>query len=204
MLVAGDDSIPAFDNARRTLKGLLLEAGVSADNIRELSNNPSEQVGAVLPGSASDLREALDSLNVGDGDACLVDMTSHGSRQGFFLKNHPALTPMALNAIMERGCGSQPTVLLISACYSGVFVHPEMLKPNRIILTAARDDLTSFGCSVENQYTNWDGCLIEHLPKAGDWQSLYDAVGQCIHTEDARRDAAGPRRRDESVPRVGR
>ena len=51
-------------------------------------------------------------------------------------------------------------MVLVSACYSGVFVGPSMQKKNRIILTAARQDRTSFGCSAENEYTYWDSCLI--------------------------------------------
>ena len=91
-------------------------------------------------------------------------MTSHGSPEGFYLRNAPPITPQKLNKILDLYCNERPTVVLISACYSGVFVGPSMQKENRIILTAARQDRTSFGCSTENQYTYWDSCLIDSLP----------------------------------------
>jgi len=78
-------------------------------------------------------------------------------------------------------------VVLISACYSGVFLDPVMKKPNRIILTAAAEDRTSFGCSPENQYTYWDGCLIESLTQADNWKLLFGAVQRCVETKEAQK-----------------
>ena len=101
-LMAGDDSIPAFDDARKTLKEILLQDGISADHIKELSMDPAAQVDGVLPGGYANLLGALDSLNIGGGDSCLVYMTSHGNRQGFAIKNNPPLTPAALNSIVEH------------------------------------------------------------------------------------------------------
>ena len=48
---------------------------------------------------------------------------------------------------------------LISACYSGVFVDP-VGAPNRIILTAAREDRTSFGCSDDADFTHFGGAFL--------------------------------------------
>jgi hypothetical protein len=59
-----------------------------------------------------------------------------------------------------------------------------MQKKNRIILTAARQDRTSFGCSAEEQYTYWDSCLIDSLPTAENWKSLYGTIRQCVETKE--------------------
>ena len=112
-------------------------------------------------------------------------MTSHGTRQGFYLRNGAPITPQTLDKILNRACGDKPTVVLISACYSGVFVGPSMQKKNRIILTAARQDRTSFGCSAENQYTYWDACLIDSLPTAETWKSLYGTIQQCVQKKES-------------------
>jgi len=112
-------------------------------------------------------------------------MISHASPQGFYLRNAPALTPRTLSAILDAACGYRPTVVLVSACYSGVFVGNAMLKPNRIIRTAARQYRTSFGCSAENEYTYWDGCLIDSLPKADTWKSLYGSIQQCVQKKES-------------------
>jgi hypothetical protein len=184
-LMTGDDSIDAFDNARKTLKNEFVDMGVSRDNIKELSMNPREQKRGSLPSSAINLSGALRELSIGDQDACLIHMTSHGSPQGFYLRNGPPISPKMLNKILDAACGNRPTVVLVSACYSGVFVGPNMQKKNRIILTAARQDRTSFGCSAENEYTYWDSCLIDSLPGSESWKSLYGNIQQCVQTKES-------------------
>jgi hypothetical protein len=185
-LMTGDDELDVFDNARKTLRNVFVHDGVAPGNIRELSVSRTARVKGVLASSASGLERALQDLSVGDRDACLIHMTSHGSPLGFYLKNTAYITPSALNTILEQSCGDRPTVVLISACYSGVFVSRAMLKPNRIILTAARSDRTSFGCSAEEQYTYWDGCLIDSLPRADTWKSLYGTIEGCVTTKESK------------------
>jgi peptidase C13-like protein len=184
-LMTGDDSIDAFDNARKTLKSEFLQMGVIPDNIKELSMNPLERKRGSVPSSAVNLAGALRELSIGDRDACLIHMTSHGSPQGFYLRNAPPITPQILNRILDLSCSDKPTVVLISACYSGIFVGPAMQKKNRIILTAARQDRTSFGCSAENQYTYWDSCLIDSLPTTESWKSLYGSIERCVQTKES-------------------
>ena len=184
-LMTGDDSIDAFDNARKTLKSEFLNMGVTPANIKELSMNPLERKRGSLPSSAVNLAGALRELSIGDHDACLVHMTSHGTPQGFYLSNAPPISPRALDKILDTACGDRPTVVLISACYSGVFVGPTMQKKNRIILTAARKDRTSFGCGAEYQYTYWDGCLIDSLPTSASWKSLYGNIQRCVETKES-------------------
>jgi hypothetical protein len=144
-----------------------------------------EHTRGAIPSSAENLESALRDLSIGKSDACLIHLTSHGTQQGFFLRNAATITPARLNAILDGSCGNQPTVVLISACYSGVFVDRVMQKPNRIILTAAAGDRTSFGCSTENQYTYWDGCLIDNLAQADDWKYLYGTIQRCIESKES-------------------
>lgn len=184
-LMSGDDSIDAFDNARKTLTSEFLQMGVLPANIKELSMNPRERKQGSLASSANNLSGALRDLSVGDHDACLVHMTSHGSPAGFYLRNASPLSPQTLSKILDASCGDRPTVVLVSACYSGVFVGPSMQRKNRIILTAARQDRTSFGCSTENEYTYWDSCLIDSLPKADSWKSLYGTIQQCVQSKES-------------------
>jgi hypothetical protein len=147
--------------------------------------NPRERKRGSLPSSAVSLAKALQKLSIGDEDACLIHMTSHGSPLGFYLRDAPSITPRMLNRILDTACSERPTVVLISACYSGVFVGPSMQKKNRIILTAAAQDRTSFGCAAENQYTYWDACLIDSLPAAENWKSLYGTIQRCVETKES-------------------
>jgi hypothetical protein len=48
--------------------------------------------------------------------------------------------------------GDTPTVVLLSACYSGSFI-PELARDNRIVLTAASADRSSYGCNFQSRNT---------------------------------------------------
>jgi hypothetical protein len=57
---------------------------------------------------------------------------------------------------------------------------PVLRAPNRVILTAARPDRTSFGCSEDLKYTFFDQCVLETLPMVQDFLSLADRVKECV------------------------
>jgi hypothetical protein len=70
-------------------------------------------------------------------------------------------------------------VIIISACFSGMFI-PVMHADNRMIFTAARPDRTSFGCGEANQYTFFDQCVLESLPKSPDFPALAVTTKDCV------------------------
>ncbi len=185
VLMTGDDAIVAFDNARRRLKKLWISRGVRSEDIRELSR-ASEKLDEddVELASADALAEALKSLAVKKGEGCLVHLTSHGSPWGFYLRDQPLLTPSQLDEMLTASCGNQPTVIFVSACYSGVFTGNVLKRKNRVLLTAARDDRNSFGCGVEDVFTFWDGCVIQHLASAQTPRELGAKVQACIREKE--------------------
>ncbi len=184
ILAAGDNEITAFDNARKTIKGMFTADGVQAANLIELSRQSSEQTNGVRATSVAGIEQAMADLNVGDGDACIVFLTSHGNRQTWFVRGTSGLTPDKLDQILDASCGNRPTVALVSACYSGIFIGP-LAQSNRVVLTAASATNTSFGCSPEATYTYWDGCLITHFAQASTWEDLYRRVTGCIEGKEA-------------------
>jgi hypothetical protein len=186
VLMTGDDSISAFDNARKKIADQFESFGMLRENLRQLSRKQSEQNEDVIPTSASNLKKSLEDLEVGEGDGCVVHMTSHGTTKGFYIKGQPYLTPRNLDQMLIDTCGTRPTVILVSACYSGVFSEPHMRKANRFIMTAARKDRTSFGCSPEAEYTYWDGCLIDELENSTSWRELSQRVETCIERKESR------------------
>lgn len=199
LLMASDQGntgawIDAFDNARTKLKQIFSGKGVPETNFRELSLHQNHQSQTVKPTSAVNFAESIKSFGIpAANDACIVHMTSHGSRDGFNLGSN-RLSPQELDQALTAGCGDRPTVVLISACFSGLYVLDSsgVKKPNRIILTAARHDVTSFGCSPENEYTYWDGCLIESLPTASKWQDLATKIVSCITRKEGGSTASFP------------
>lgn len=95
------------------------------------------------------------SQQVKDQDLAVILMTSHGNvgfianqignlRYGNIMAHH-------INTVL-RNLKETPTILIISACYSGSLI-PTLEARNRIILTAASKDKSSWGCSPLDKNT---------------------------------------------------
>jgi hypothetical protein len=168
-----------FDNARRDVSAELIRKGFSAANLREFSVRP-ELYPQQKPGKA-DLRpiyEALKGLAQQATAGCLVYFSSHGAPQGVVLDGQ-FLPPDVMDRMISDTCGKRPTVVIISACFSGVFV-PALADSNREIITAARPDRSSFGCSESDKYPYFDACMLKVLPTTHDFVALGPAVQTCV------------------------
>jgi hypothetical protein len=188
VLAAGDDAEPVFDNATRTLNQRLTVAGVPQSNVHRLSASRAELSPGVEPALVEVLLRRIAELPARAGDRCLVFLTSHGERgAGLWLaRSSTALSPDELAQALARGCAEVPTVVVVSACYSGGFAVGKMAKPNRIILTAARSDRPSFGCQAHRTYNFFDECLLGVLPKSANWRAVFDGAKGCVrHMEQA-------------------
>jgi len=182
VLAAGDDAQPVFDNAARALSQRLTAAGVPAANIHRLSASAAEIGAAVEPALAGVLLQRIAALPARPGDRCLIFLTSHGERgAGLWLaRSNTALSPDELAQALSRGCAAAPTIVVVSACYSGSFATGKMAKPNRIVLTAARNDRPSFGCQVHRVYNFFDECLLGVLPKSATWRAVANGSRECV------------------------
>jgi hypothetical protein len=186
MAVAGDDSAAVFDNAVAEMTKLLAARGVGP--INRFTSDPMVARAALQTATVASISGTLAGLRPDPTVACLVFITSHGGRNGVLLRadrdSKFVLEPAALGRILDRGCGRAPTVAIVSACFSGVFAVPALEAPNRIILTAARNDRPSFGCGHEDQFTYFDGCMFDAWPNARTWQALYQATGACVRRKE--------------------
>jgi hypothetical protein len=206
VVVAGDDQgahdgapTRAFDNARRDVAAGLAQRGFSGANIAQFSLHPdlypADHAGRTGLGPvATRLRELASRAP----DGCLVYFTSHGSPDGVVVDNR-IVPPRVLATMVSGACGARPTAVIVSACFSGVFV-PALAGPNRFVLTAARRDRSSFGCSENDRYPFFDGCMIEALPRARDFIELAGEVKRCVA---AREDSEGMRPRSQPQLFVG-
>jgi tetratricopeptide (TPR) repeat protein len=89
-----------------------------------------------------------------DNDVLFVILTSHGSRAGLEVKagsHEEVLSPLALVKALDE-TPARYRVVVISACYSGVFLRP-LADPNTLVITAADTDHASFGCRSGNEWT---------------------------------------------------
>jgi hypothetical protein len=88
-------------------------------------------------------------------DVLILFMTSHGSRDGFALQlpwARPVPLPPADVASILTSAGIKNRVLIVSACYSGIFVKP-VANDNTIVITAADATHPSFGCAPGRDWT---------------------------------------------------
>jgi hypothetical protein len=185
VLAAGDDSIPNFDNAVEALAKRLERSDAATTLLtsdgRLVTNRRWYATAEVIDGVLSD---------VGRSDGCLVFVTSHGNEIGLVMGMDNAeafyLTPTRLADILARDCGERPTVAILSGCHSGTFLTAPMMTENRIILTAARRDRTSFGCSTDSTFTYFDECLLEAMEGAGTWRAIFERTESCITTKERR------------------
>lgn len=201
VIVAGDwrdtrgRPILAFDNAVRDLASAFRARGV--ERIDAFTLRP-DAVPSVAPRAA--LERSVQGLGGPDASGgCLFYLTSHGSRDGVIF-GETMLTPTEAAVLMRAACGSRPTVAVVSACYSGVFIGA-LSGPNRMVMTAARPDRNSFGCGEDDVYPFFDACVIESLPVASDFIDLANRVRACVSRREAEEGAAPP---SEPQVRIGR
>jgi hypothetical protein len=187
VLIAGDNNSPAFDNGIEAMRAKLAQRGVR--DIRMLTSDPGANPSLPVA-TAANVSSALRS---GGGEACLVFITSHGDERGVALRAAKGtVSPATLDSALDAGCGNRPTVLLVSACHSGIFLTSAMRRPNRVVLTAAAADRVSFGCGAGDQYTYYDQCLLQQFDGAATWQQLAIATRSCVEALEQRMAVSRP------------
>lgn len=189
VVVAGDwksgDGGPseAFDNARRDVSGALVQAGFDPGNIRQFSVRPERyRDTAPAKSNVNGIYQAMSELAGKAGGGCLFYITTHGTPQGAVV-DQGLLMPGVLSAMLDRACGKRPTVVVVSACFSGVFVPP-LAQANRMVLTAARPDRTSFGCGTTDKYPYFDECFLTSMPGSHDFARLAISVRECVRKRE--------------------
>jgi Peptidase C13 family len=88
-----------------------------------------------------------------ENDILVLILTSHGSRGGLVVKagaREEVLSPRFLASAL-RFTGVRRRVVIISACYSGIFIP--LADADTMVITAADADHPSFGCRDRAQWT---------------------------------------------------
>src|SRR3954464_351282 len=168
-----------FDNARRDVSAALGEIGFNPSNIAQFSVRPGRYPAAhPFDADAGSIADTMADLSERARGGCLLYFSSHGSPSGIVLGQR-FLSPARLDAIVSDTCGERPTIVVISACYSGVFVRP-LAAPNRMILTAARPDRSSFGCGGTTRYPYFDACFLATIDEVQDFRALAIRTKSCV------------------------
>ena len=187
VLVAGDASIRAFDNAAdRLAEDLALRGATVPGEVHRFSARTAKDrppgVGLATVGNVLD---RIAALRPASGEGCLVYATAHGvPEQGLYFPANPGdlfLTPERLDSALVLGCGNAPTVVVLSGCYAGSYLRAPLTRANRVILTAARKDRSSFGCGAASVFTEFDDCMITAMEEGrGTWGKAFFGASICV------------------------
>ncbi len=102
---------------------------------------------------ATTLQAEAKKMN-GESDILFLILTSHGSRDGLAVvagRLAETLKPSHLSEMLGR-TGVRNKVVIISACYSGVFI-PRLADADTLVITAADANHPSFGCEDKAKWT---------------------------------------------------
>lgn len=97
-------------------------------------------------------------------DVLVLYLTSHGARVGIAYhdgdEGFGLIAPRRFAAVLDE-LGIRNRVLILSACYSGIFV-PQLASATTALFTAASSERPSFGCRAENDWTFFGDAMINH------------------------------------------
>jgi hypothetical protein len=143
--------------------------------------------GATVAGLSRSLRLAASGLDA-ENDILFVILTSHGSPDGLAVRAGrvtQTLTPARLAGMLSQ-TGVRHKVVVISACYSGVFV-PRLANPDQLVITAADASHPSFGCLDEAKWTYFgDAFFNVALRQAGSLKEAFVAARTLVSKRERR------------------
>jgi len=163
LTLAGDGKQSVFLREADYVSRLLRERFGARGNVT-LSNHRDHLADRPLA-TRENLSRAVQALaeRSGPEDLVFLYLTSHGSREHELSLDQPRLQladlPAGELAALLDPLRDRHKVVVISACYSGGFIPP--LKDDKtLVMTAARADRVSFGCSEENDFTYFGRALF--------------------------------------------
>lgn len=165
VVVAALDSDPVFGReARETARVLERRYGASGRTLLLAGTDGSAESSHPM-GSPATLSLALArvaELMNKDEDVLVLYTTSHGAPFGLFYhdgdQGYGAVSPTRLWSQLST-LGIRNRLILLSACYAGVFV-PMLSSDTTAIVTAASAERTSFGCQADNDWTYFGDALV--------------------------------------------
>jgi Peptidase C13 family len=142
---------------------------------------------ATIEALAASLQAAASRMDA-ENDVLFVILTSHGSPDGLAVKAGrltQTLTPSTLAAMLAR-TGVRHKVVVISACYSGVFI-PRLANPDVLVITAADADHPSFGCEDKARWTYFgDAFFNVALRRARNLQEAFVVARALVRKRELR------------------
>lgn len=197
VVAVGTDSDPVFGREAREAGRVLSRRYNAAGRTVTLAMTDGSRPSDLARGSPDNLgatlarvAEVMDK----DEDVLILYTTGHGAPIGLAYNDgnegFGIIGPDWLRRTLDS-LGIKRRVLLISACYSGIFIAP-LSTPDTAIVTAASSDRTSFGCFSDNDWTFFGDALINH--------ALRKPIKLAPAVEEARQEIAGWEAREKLEP----
>ena len=167
VIVIALDADPVFSREAREAGRVLANRFDAVGRTIVLANDEgADKAGA--PGSPNTLALALArdaELMDRNEDVLVLYSTSHGvPNQGLVYKDLQRgvgiIAPPRLAELIDP-LGFKNRLIILQACFSGQFV-PALRAPGTVVVTAAADDRSSFGCQAGNDWTLFGDALINH------------------------------------------
>jgi hypothetical protein len=123
-----------------------------------------------------------------DRDTLVLMLTSHGNDEdGIAITNgkmpEDALSPEDVRKILNES-HIRWRVIIVSACYSGIFIPP-LKNDSTLIMTAADSRHSSFGCDDTRDLTYFGEALLEDaLPRACSLNQAYTDTARIIRQRE--------------------
>lgn len=123
-----------------------------------------------------------------DEDILFLFLTSHGREDGKLVVDFDELglhdlTPAQLRTMLDAA-GIRWRVLVVSACFSGAFL-PALQEAHTLVITAAAQDRSSFGCAHENEWTYFGEAFFrDALPRNANLEEAFMLARTAIETRE--------------------
>src|SRR5215475_4249840 len=144
--------------------------------------------GDVTVASLGDALQSAGERMDRDSDVLFLILTSHGSQDGVAVqagRRVETLSPADLTDMLNRA-GVRHRVVIISACYSGVFLGP-LANDDTLVITAADSDHSSFGCRDKVKWTYFgDAFFNTALRYATDLKSAFATARNLVSQREMR------------------
>lgn len=165
---------PVFDRDVLTFQAALSDGLGAPAAVRRFGYN-DRRLSQPTPDNLTAAIGDIATQSIDGQDLVVVMLTTHGSPE--FLAQKPANSDVVsgISAQALRGflapLDADKQVIIIQACYSGSLID-DLASPNRIILTAAAADKSSFGCNPDNDNTWYVKSLNAALRQGGSWSDI--------------------------------
>ncbi|MCF2871916.1 C13 family peptidase [Octadecabacter sp. G9-8] len=125
-------------------------------------------------------------------DTVVVMLTSHGSPDLMAVKTQPngPVSAVSADTLAEflAPLANDRQILILQACFSGSLID-ELRSPNRIIMTAASADRSSFGCNPESDNTwfirSLNRAMLEVGAQGGSWEQIFARTRALVAADEA-------------------